>query len=57
MIDSISDRGNRIYAVMVPRRACPDCRRDGEAIYGSTDKGKYRFIFFQDKDKDIFEVK
>jgi len=57
VIDSISDRGNRIYAVIVPRHSCADCRRDGEETFNATDKGKYRFIYFQDKDKDIFEVK
>jgi acetoin utilization deacetylase AcuC-like enzyme len=57
VIDSISDRGNRIYAVIVPRHACQDCRHDGEEMYSSTDKGKYRFVFFQDKDRDVFEVK
>ncbi len=57
MIDSIADTGNRIYAVILPRRACPECRENGEGIYDRIGKGQYRHIYFQDKDNDVFRVK
>lgn len=57
MIDSMSDRGDRIYAVIIPRCSCAACRQKGEEIYDSAAKGKYGQIYFQDKDKDIFLTK
>jgi len=57
MIDSIADTGNRVYAVILPRHVCPECRENGEGIYNRIHKGQYRHIYFQDKDNDIFQVK
>jgi hypothetical protein len=54
MIDSVADTGNRIFAVIIPRMSCPDCRQHGEEIYALTNKREYNHIYFQDKDKDIF---
>jgi acetoin utilization deacetylase AcuC-like enzyme len=56
MIDSLSDRGNRIFAVIVPRLSCPDCRQHGEEIYALTNKREYNYVYFQDKDRDVFLV-
>jgi acetoin utilization deacetylase AcuC-like enzyme len=56
MIDSTSDRGNRIFAIIIPRTSCPDCRQHGEEIYALTNKREYHYVYFQDKDKDVFLV-
>ena len=54
MIESIADTGNKIFAVIIPRLSCPDCRQHGEEIYGLINKGEYDYIYFQDKDMDTF---
>jgi acetoin utilization deacetylase AcuC-like enzyme len=56
MIDSTADTGNRIFAIIIPRSSCPDCRQHGEEIYTLTNKKEYNFVYFQDKDLDIFLV-
>lgn len=56
MIDSSSDRGHRIFAVIIPRQSCPDCREHGEEIYALTNKREYHYVYFQDKDQDVFLV-
>ncbi|MBN1663526.1 MAG: histone deacetylase [Deltaproteobacteria bacterium] len=56
-IDSATDTGNRIFAVVIPALCCPACRREGEEIYQKTAKGKYRSIYLQDKDKAVLFVK
>jgi len=57
-IDSRSDRGNRIFAVLIPWKACRDCRREGENAYEKAGKKDgYRYVYLQDKEKDLFLVK
>jgi acetoin utilization deacetylase AcuC-like enzyme len=57
-IDSRSDLGNRIFAVLIPWKACRHCREEGEAAYEKTrKKDGYQFIYLQDKDNDLFLVK
>ncbi|MDD5722212.1 MAG: histone deacetylase [Syntrophales bacterium] len=56
-IASEASTGNRIFAIIVPGRGCPACRKRGEDIFGSTGKGLYDYIYFQDRDRDIFLVK
>jgi acetoin utilization deacetylase AcuC-like enzyme len=56
-IDSSASTGNRIFAVIVPGRSCPQCRKKGEEIFESTDRGSYDYIYFQDRDKDTFLTK
>ena len=57
MIDSIADTGNRIFAVILPRNACPECQENGEGIFVRIQKSQYGRIYFQDKDNDIFQIK
>ena len=57
MIDSMADTGSRIYAVIVPGRSCPACRESGEVFYKKTERGRYRAVYFQDRDRDIYLVK
>lgn len=54
MIDSSADTGNRIFAIIVPRFSCYDCRKHGEDIYALTNRKEYDYIYFQDKDADCF---
>ena len=56
-IDSQASTGNRIFAVMVPGQSCPTCRKKGEEIFESTATGSYDYVYFQDRDRDIFLVK
>ncbi|MEA2013993.1 MAG: histone deacetylase [Thermodesulfobacteriota bacterium] len=56
-IDSEASTGNRIFAVMVPGQSCPTCRKKGEEIFESTAGRSYDYVYFQDRDKDIFLVK
>lgn len=53
-IDSKADTGRRIFAVIVPGRSCPKCRTKGEQFFETTESGKYDYVYFQDRDKDIF---
>ncbi|MDD5168100.1 MAG: histone deacetylase, partial [Syntrophales bacterium] len=57
MIDSEADTGRHILAFIVPGRSCSQCRHDAESRYAETSKGKYNYIYFQDRDRDIFLVK
>jgi len=56
-IDSTANSMNRILAVVVPGQSCPVCRRKGEEIFASTEKGPFTHVYFQDRDRDIFLVK
>ena len=57
-IDSTASTGNRILAVIVPGQSCPTCRDKGEEIFSSTEKGHlFYYIYFQDRDRNIFLVK
>ncbi|MCK9229540.1 MAG: histone deacetylase [Syntrophales bacterium] len=54
-IDSMADTGTRIFAVIVPGRGCEQCRRRGEDMFASTHHGGiYNYLYFQDRDRDIF---
>jgi len=58
MIDSRSDLGHRIFAVLIPWKACPQCRREGEEAYDkAARKDGFQYIYLQDKEKDLFLVK
>ena len=53
-IDSQASTGNRIFAVIIPGQSCPVCRRKGEELFESTAGNRYDFIYFQDRDRNIF---
>jgi len=55
-INSTASTGNRIFAVIIPGQSCPACRSEGEEIFASTDKSDFNYIYFQDRDRDIFQV-
>lgn len=56
IIDSMASTGNRVLAVVIPGQSCSHCRREGEAVFESIDKDKFNlhYIYFQDKDRDIY---
>ncbi len=55
-IDSASDRGVRILAVHIPRKACPRCRQTGRDWFEQADPGKFDHIFLQDRVEDKYRV-
>jgi len=57
LIESQADTGNRIFAVCVPGNSCAFCRQEGEEVFASTSARKYNYVFFQDRDRDVFLVK
>jgi acetoin utilization deacetylase AcuC-like enzyme len=57
MIESVADSGNRIFAVILPPRCCPECRLNGETFFDRTNRGKLNRVYFQDREKGIFKVK
>ncbi len=58
-IDSMASTGNRIFAVIIPSRSCDLCRLEGERTFGSLNKAKLgaHYLFYQDRDRDIYLVK
>jgi acetoin utilization deacetylase AcuC-like enzyme len=56
-IDSRASTGNRIFAVIVPGQSCPACREKGEEFFESVETDKYNYVYFQDRNRDIFLVK
>ena len=56
-ISSSANTGNNIFAVMIPGQSCPTCRKKGEEIFESIAGGIYDYVYFQDRDRDIFIVK
>jgi len=57
MIESVADTGNRIFAVILPGRCCPECRNHGEMFFEKTNRGKHNLIYFQDRERGLFWVK
>ena len=57
LIDSMADTGSRIFAVIVPGQSCPACRENGETFFKKTERGRYRAVYFQDRDRDLYLVK
>jgi len=56
-IDSSSDRGDRILAVHIPRKACDACRQIGYDWYESAESSSFRQICLQDRVKDAYAVR
>jgi acetoin utilization deacetylase AcuC-like enzyme len=57
MIESVADTGNRIFAVILPGRCCPECRKTGEMFYERTHRGKYNRVCFQDREQGSYLIK
>jgi acetoin utilization deacetylase AcuC-like enzyme len=56
-IDSQADTGNHIFALIVPGQSCAACRDEAMSLYEATPKGKYHYVYLQDRDRDIYLVK
>ena len=56
-IDSSSDRPRRIFAVHIPRRACPACVQQGMDWFDQGPKGPYDYAFLQDRPNDAYIVR
>ncbi|OPY87807.1 MAG: Histone deacetylase-like amidohydrolase [Smithella sp. PtaU1.Bin162] len=57
MIESAADTGKKIFAVILPNRCCPECRKNGEIFFERANPGQYNHIYWQDREKDEFTVK
>jgi len=56
-IESWTDKGRRIYAVHIPRKACSTCRNQGYLWYETTSPRNFERIFLQDRTEDKYEVR
>jgi hypothetical protein len=56
-IESWTDRGRRIYAVHIPRKACPTCENLGYEWYESTSLKLFDCVFLQDRKNRRFLTK
>lgn len=56
-IESAADTGKKIFAVILPHRCCPECRKKGEDFFEKADCSQYNHIYWQDRENDIFKVK
>jgi NAD-dependent SIR2 family protein deacetylase len=57
MIESAADTGRKIFAVILPNRCCPECRKNGEMFFERVNSGQYNNIYMQDRERDVFIVK
>ena len=56
-IDSQSDRGRRLLAVHIPRKACPRCASKGRAWFEQADAKQYNLVALQDRTTDTYNVR
>ena len=56
-IASASDRGHRILAIHIPRKACSRCSRQGHDWYEAADMKSFPLVFLQDRNLDQFHQK
>ncbi len=53
-IASSSDRGVRVMAIHIPRKACSECKKSGYEWYERADSLLYDHIFLQDRTEDTY---
>jgi acetoin utilization deacetylase AcuC-like enzyme len=56
-IDSRANFMDRIFAVIIPRGSCATCRKKGEEIFDTTEQRHFKYLYFQDRERDVFIVK
>ncbi|MEK6195944.1 MAG: histone deacetylase [Deltaproteobacteria bacterium] len=56
-IESNSNRGYKVLAIHIPRKACDACRDQGYAWYEEGDAKKHDNVFLQDRIQDKYSVK
>lgn len=54
VVESRSDRGYHVTAVIIPRNACPRCYEEGLEEYEKKLKNGNQMVFLQDKKNDVF---
>ncbi|MCX7816292.1 MAG: histone deacetylase [Syntrophales bacterium] len=57
LIDSSTDTGRHIFAIVVPGMGCKVCRHLGEKLFESMEKNTYEKIYLQDRDRDLYLVR
>ena len=53
-IDTMSDIGNHVLAIHIPRKACDSCKDQGYAWYESNDTKAFDMVFLQDRTEDKY---
>jgi len=53
-VDSSADRGRRILAVHIPRKACSKCKDNGYRWYEEADARQFDAIYLQDRTEDKY---
>ncbi len=53
-VDSSADRGRRILAVHIPRKACSKCKDSGYRWYEEADARQFDAIYLQDRTEDQY---
>ena len=53
-IESFASTGNKILAVILPSRCCPECRAEGEEFFTRAQRGKHNHSYFQDRERGVF---
>jgi acetoin utilization deacetylase AcuC-like enzyme len=53
-IDSNNDKGDHIFAITIPRKACQKCIDDAYAMYEGLNHGTYTNIYLQDRPGDSY---
>lgn len=56
-ISSGSDRGQRVFAITIPKDACSTCIDEGYYLYKNTSTGNFTNIYLQDRVNDDFHAK
>ena len=55
-IDSSSDWGSKIKGITIPRDACPNCQKEGYALYEKSGSGLTN-VYLQDRVNDRYLAK
>jgi hypothetical protein len=53
-IDSSSDRGQRILAIHIPRKACNECKDHGYRAHETADTKRFDSVILQDRTEDTY---
>jgi acetoin utilization deacetylase AcuC-like enzyme len=56
-IASASDRGHRVLAIHIPRKACNSCRQQGLDWFEAADTSLFPLVFLQDRSLDQYNQK
>jgi len=56
-VSSATSHHPPVFAVIIPGRSCPSCRRRGEEIFHQTTTDDFHAVYIQDREHDVFCVK